>query len=324
MRRRGFTLIELLVTIAVITTLIALLVPAVQSAREAARRTQCRNKVRQLGLALHLYHDTHASLPSGYIYGGVTKTGPPRDPRFGNPRAYYLIDGIPPTPQFQRNTPGWSWIALLLPFVEQRNLHDRIDFGTEVENPAHDEVRTQSLSLVNCPSDTGSTVFLVQNELNEDMRRAATSSYVACFGSFGLINTDPDLGNGLFQRNSRIRDAHITDGMSNTIAIGERAALFVRAPWAGVMTGGTVRTVPGAPVYSATIELSPAMALARMGNRSLNSPWSEPYDFFSGHPGVVFFGFADGSVRGLSNSTDHDVLHALATRDGGEAIGTAQ
>ena len=80
------------------------------------------------------------------------------------------------------------------------------------------------------------------------------------------------------------------------------------------MTGGTVRTTPGAPVFTSIVELAPAMALARMGNRSINSPYSEPYDFFSGHPGCAYFLFADGSVRPLYESTDLSVLHALGTR----------
>ena len=110
------------------------------------------------------------------------------------------------------------------------------------------------------------------------------------------------------------RSLDVRDGLSKTLAIGERAAMFAKSPWAGVMTGGTVRTTPGAPVYTAIVELSPAMVMARMGNRSLNSPLSEPYDFFSSHGEVVFFAFADSSVQGLTSGVDPDVLHALATR----------
>ena len=134
----------------------------------------------------------------------------------------------------------------------------------------------------------------------------------------GLINTDPDHGNGPFLRNSGIRYAEITDGLSRTMAVGERAAMFAKSPWAGVMTGGTVRTTPGAPVYIANVELAPTMVLARIGNRSLNSSYSEPYDFFSPHTDVVFFLFADGSVQGLTASLDLDTLHALATRARGD------
>lgn len=183
------------------------------------------------------------------------------------------------------------------------------------------DVRETPLAVFRCPSDYGTGTFAILDQQNKDVCNGSTTSYAACFGSYGLINTDPDLGNGLFQRNSRIRLDDIKDGTSNTIAVGERAAMFTKAPWVGVITPGTVRTTPGAPVYTSTIEGAPAMALARMGNRNLNSEWSEPYDFFSPHPQIVYFLFADGSVRGLSESTDHALLHALATREGDEVLG---
>lgn len=318
-RQRGFTLIELLVSIAIIAILISLLLPAVQSAREAARRTQCQSHLKQIGLALHGYHDVHGSFPSGYIFNGVTKTGPPLDPRLR--LNMFIVDALPPTPRPPNNQPGWGWIAMSLPFFEQQNLHSRIDFHREVEHAAMKSVREQTLSLFNCPSDDGQGVFRILNQQNKDTSSGATTSYAASFGSFGLINTEPDLGNGIFQRNSHIRIADIKDGTSTTFAVGERAALFARTPWAGVITPGTVRTTPGAPVYTSTIEGAPAMALARMGNRRLNSTWSEPYDFFSAHPQIVYFLFADGSVRGLAESTDHDLLHAMATRNVGEIVG---
>jgi prepilin-type N-terminal cleavage/methylation domain-containing protein len=320
--RRGFTLIEVLVSIAVIAILIALLLPAVQAAREAARRTQCRNNLRQVGLALHNYHDVRGSLPSGYIYDGASSYGPPRDPRLNrNNPGMYIVDALPPTPVSPPNQPGWGWIALILPHLDQGPLYGRIDFHYEVEHDLMAEVREIPLAVFRCPSDYGTGTFTILDQQNKPVCNGSTTSYAACFGSFGLINTDPDLGNGLFQRNSRIRLDDIKDGTSNTIAVGERGAMFTKAPWAGVITPGTVRTTAGAPVYTATIEGAPAMALARMGNRNLNSQWSEPYDFFSPHPQIVYFLFADGSVRGLSDSTDHALLHALATRDGDEVQG---
>jgi hypothetical protein len=163
-------------------------------------------------------------------------------------------------------------------------------------------------------------VFTVLDENNQPLGRAASNSYVACFGSFGLINTDPDNGSGLFQRNSHHRMRDIRDGTGVTIAFGERGCILAKAPWAGVMTGGTCRTTAGAPVYSSVVEKAPSMALARMGNRSLNSPYSEPYDFFSAHPEIVLFAFADGAVHALSSDIEVPMMHALATRRGGEAI----
>jgi prepilin-type processing-associated H-X9-DG protein len=111
----------------------------------------------------------------------------------------------------------------------------------------------------------------------------------------------------------------ILDGTSTTLAIGERAALFTWTPWAGVMTGGTARTTAGAPVFTSVVEPAPVMTLAYC-KRPLNSPTSEPYDFFSPHDAVVNFLFADGSVKGLAITTNTDVLIALATRSGREAV----
>ncbi len=316
--RRGFTLVELLVVIAIIGVLVALLGPAIQFARESARRTQCRNNLKQLGLGLQMYHDTFRTLPSGYIYNGPPLPPPPPVPtNFPRP---LIVDAPPPQPVFQANGPGWGWAALMLPFVEQQAVSDQIPFNLAVEALGSQAVRSITMPHLTCPSDTQTGVYTVLHELNGPIGPMATNSYAACFGSFGLMNTDPDYGTGLFQRNSRLRESDIIDGLSHTIAVGERCAMFAKSPWAGVMTGGTVRTTPSAPVYGAITELAPAMVLARVGNRTLNSPYSEPYDFFSPHVVVVFFLFADGSVHGLATTTDRDTLHALATRGAGEVV----
>jgi prepilin-type processing-associated H-X9-DG protein len=128
------------------------------------------------------------------------------------------------------------------------------------------------------------------------------------------------MGNGVLFRNSKVRIADITDGTSNTFMIGERASLFTQTPWAGVMTGGTARTTPGAPVFVSVVEPAPTMVLARIGRKSLNDPLSEPYDFFTPHPSKGAFAFADGSVHLVSIGVDLEVLQALATRNGEENI----
>src|SRR5262249_5197633 len=131
---------------------------------------------------------------------------------------------------------------------------------------------------------------------------------------------DPENGNGLFFRNSRVRIQDITDGTSNTLAIGERAALFVQAPWAGVWSAGSARTTPDAPVYVTWVHPSPVMVMARAGWRPLHDPYSEPFDFFSPHTGVVQFLFADGAVHAIRITVDVGVYQGLATRNGGETI----
>lgn len=312
--RKAFTLVELLVVIAIIGILVSLLLPAVQMAREAARRTQCKNHLRQLGVALHLYHDNQRTFPSGYIRSPQGNAPPSSG---GGIKRW---DAAPPGLDIESSQPGWSWAALMLPFIEQNPLKEALPYHLAVEDPAVAELRTTPLSLLVCPSDVHTGIFTVMDENNLPLGKAATNSYVTCFGSFGLINTDPDHGSGLFQRNSGHRMADIKDGTSHTIAFGERGCILAQAPWVGVMTGGTCRTTPGAPVYSSVVEKAPSMVLVRMGNRSLNSPYSEPYDFFSAHPDLVMFTFADGSVRPLTNGIKVPLLHALATRRGGESI----
>jgi hypothetical protein len=209
----------------------------------------------------------------------------------------------------------------LLPYIEQNTLSTQIDFNLPVESPSQNAVRTRQLRLYACPSDPEAGVFTVYGELDgKPMVEAATNSYAACYGWLGLVGSQPEAGNGVFYRNSRIRIADIVDGTSNTIAIGERCALLAQSPWAGAVTGGGVRTTPGAPVYRSVVQPAPVMPMARIGTKPLNDPNSEPYDFFSPHPRVVQFLLADGSVQGLTSSIDLTVLGRLATRAGLEPV----
>jgi prepilin-type N-terminal cleavage/methylation domain-containing protein/prepilin-type processing-associated H-X9-DG protein len=313
-RRQGFTLIELLIVVGVLAILIGLLLPAAQKVREAAARAKCQNNLKQIGLALQLYHDKAHAFPSGYIFG----SGPFLSMLDIEPS---IFNWVPPTKKPPPQSPGWGWAALILPEIEQRNLAQQIDYKLPVESPSMLAQRTTKLSLYTCPSDADTGVFMVLTTKKKKLTRAATNSYAACFGEEGLINTKPDNGNGVFFRNSRVAIRDITDGTSSTLAVGERCARFTQTPWAGVMTAGSTQTTPGAPVYQSVIEWAPPMALARIGFKPLNSPYSEPYDFFSPHGNVVHFVFADGSVHPLSTTTSVPVLQALATRAGGESIG---
>ncbi|HTU88490.1 MAG TPA: DUF1559 domain-containing protein [Gemmataceae bacterium] len=320
--RRAFTLIELLVVIAIFVVLLGLLLPAVQKARETANRAYCLNNLKQIGIAMHLYSNSNESLPAGYLYQA---TATPANGAPGSGAGIEVLDRPPPpTAAPPPNAPGWGWAALILNDIEQSNLAGQINYSMPVESVGSTSVRTTVLSLYTCPSDTSTGVFTVQTSLNATLAAAATNSYAACFGYGGLPNTEPDSGNGAFYRNSHTRFLDITDGSSNTILVGERAALAAQGPWAGVMTGGTIRTTPSAPVYSATYELAPVMVMARVWDKTLNSPLSEPYDFFSPHSQVVNFLFADGSVHGLSIATDLTVLQALATIGGGEVVNASE
>ncbi len=312
--RRAFTLIELLVVIAIITVLVGLLLPAVQKAREAANRTRCLNNLKQIGLAMFMYADSNNSLPSAYIY----HPAPLKHPPLHLPGTRKL-DRPPPKPSPPQQ-PGWGWAALILNEIEQSNLARTINYNLPVESPSGLAARTTMLSVYDCPSDQNTGVFTVKTQRNVDLATAATNSYAACFGFGGLPNSNPESGNGAFYRNSQTSITDIKDGTSNTFLVGERAAMFAKSPWAGVISDGTIRTTPGAPVYYSLFEQAPVMVMARIWNKPLNSPLSEPYDFFSPHTAVGNFLFADGSVHSLSIATDLTILQALATINGGEVV----
>jgi prepilin-type N-terminal cleavage/methylation domain-containing protein/prepilin-type processing-associated H-X9-DG protein len=305
--RRAFTLIELLVVIGIIAILIALLLPAVQKAREAANRVVCQNNLRQIGLALHMYHDNMGYFPPGYIW----RPGMPGSDAFMCPNQ--LGDSTD-------TAPGWGWAALLLPYLEQDNLRRQVDLNVPAEDSRFDSVRTTVLSVYVCPTDRAAGVYTIISDLGTPMGESATNSYAACYGSGTHITQEPDRGNGLFFRNSRIRLADITDGSSNTLAIGERAALLTRTPWCGAPCEGTIHITPGAPTASTSVADSPCQPLAQTGSHSLNDRFSEPDNFFTPHPGAGQFLFGDGSVRRLQIQIDLAVFQALATRNGGEVV----
>lgn len=204
--RRGFTLIELLVVIAIIAILVALLVPAVQKVREAAARTTCRNNLKQLGLALHGYHDANKKLPPGYAMN-VNAMG-------------------------QETGPGWGWGAHILDYVDQSPLRSQINFGVDVTAASHATPRTQKLAVFLCPSDDNIGTFTPPG----GSVALAHGDYVGVFGS-NEIEDNPAGGNGIFFRNSQVRFLQITDGTSNTLMVGERCSMRYTATWTGVLAG---------------------------------------------------------------------------------------
>jgi prepilin-type N-terminal cleavage/methylation domain-containing protein len=307
--RCAFTLIELLVVIAIIATLIALLAPAVQRVREAAARTQCQNNLKQIGLALHAYHDASKRFPAGYL-----ATGP-------------YVDGAADT------SPGWGWAALILPYLEQETVYRHLKFNQPVQNSP--DIQTM-LTVFLCPSDlTPSGVFAVRDAFGNTVCLAAATSYAACCGSDASGTTDAT-GNGAFYRNSRIRMADISDGTSETILVGERAWANVNGAWAGAIPGGVIvrgqsnpcqPDIPGAWYPASTL----ALAHAHLNNALIDPDGSAGMDDFSSvHAGGSFFVFADGSVHFLrsvpadfqdgSYTPEGLSFQALGTRAGGELI----
>jgi len=180
----GFTLVELLVVIAIIGILVALLLPAVQAAREAARRSQCTNNMKQLGLALHNYHDVFKRFPSGYI----RRSG---------------------------DNDGWGWAAFSLPFLEQQNIYDKLGIGQGAKLPDAPTADTKTvIDAFICPSDASGTI-------NEDRGGHAKSNYQGLYGNSNTPDPNTGVGNGLFYVNSDLGFSSITDGTSSTFALGE-------------------------------------------------------------------------------------------------------
>jgi prepilin-type N-terminal cleavage/methylation domain-containing protein/prepilin-type processing-associated H-X9-DG protein len=313
MRRRGFTLIELLVVIALIAVLLGLLLPAVQQARAAAARIGCANNLKQIGLGLHSYAATQGRFPPGFLYAEPAAAAP------GGVKPF--IWDRPPPIDFARNyAPGWGWAAIILPQVEQDPLARRINYQLPI-GEAEAGVVVTPLKVYACPADTQAGVYGLTDTFNIPLTAAATNSYAGCSGANGVEYFGVKPGNGVLFCNSRVAVADVTDGTSHTIAVGERAGVLAQTPWAGAINYGTVVTNPTAPVYQTVMLPASAMPLARVGRRQLLDPWAEPDDFYSPHPGLVQFAFADGSVRPVRAGTDIAVLRALATRAGGETDG---
>ncbi len=294
-RRAAFTLIELLVVIAIIAILIGLLLPAVQKVREAAARSSCQNNLKQLGLALHNYHDVNLHLPPGYTATGV------------------YVDGINDT------SPGWAWGAYILPYLEQGNLFAQYNLTQPVQNSA--AIQTLVKTYL-CPSDlTPPTAFTITDVNWNPVCMAAPSSYAACCG--GGVKTEAATGNGSFYRNSAVRLTDITDGTSSTIFLEERAFANVEGTWVGAPSGGYCNQgvynpngVPGKIGQGAS-----DLVLIHAGTNN-SSTGRNLDDASSRHTGGSNFLYADGSVHFVLNiqsgSADSTTLQAMGTISGGE------
>ena len=324
--RRAFTLVELLVVIAIIGVLVALLLPAVQAAREAARRTKCTNNLRQLALACHNHHDVFGTLPR-------------------NGSADHLLDSHNRGPQGQgtgccgAGAPRWSWIARSLPFFEQKNLFDSAGIPTNRlnQNAQTLAVIATDLAVLTCPSDNTKPRTRT-NSADLGGVLVAVTSYKGVSGAnwgtdfFGVSNdtgfstayTNPGLdnsfnglekGDGIFWRadirKGTMRLAEITDGTSNTYMIGEDVPMLIQ--WnAWAYPNGANGTCAIPPNVGVSVG-DPNNGTGGFGN------WPTRYSFRSRHPNGLHFALADGSVRFVANTIPLLVYRAMATRTGGEA-----
>jgi prepilin-type N-terminal cleavage/methylation domain-containing protein/prepilin-type processing-associated H-X9-DG protein len=317
--QRGFSLIELLVVISIISILIALLLPAVQQAREAARRTQCKNNMKQIGLALHHYHDNYQTFPPGYLIQ------PKVNPVMGTPNA----NGD--------NGPGWTALFTILPQIEQANLYTMFNIDVPCWNPANAIQARTPLSVYRCPSDpSASGVYNVVDGCSSSPNVLATfslSNYVANAGQIEVWSTPGDLSgkaNGPFYRNSTVRVADVTDGLTNTVFFGEQTSYHtIGATWVGIVPGS--QTCPTARFsYAGSDEAAPQINVhSGPGGPFENPPVIHPPnnelglvdEMYSMHPDGCNVLLGDGSVRFATRFMDKMVWSALATKSGGEVVG---
>lgn len=294
--RRGYTLIELLVAIAIVATLIGLLLPAIQKVRETASRMKCANNMKQVGLALHMAHDSEGSFPPAFS----TSTG--------------------------ERYPRLSWIGRILPHLDQGPLWDLTvaDFQRTPNpyslNPPH-KARSAVLPAVGCPSDWRLQTAWEVEPPGAPSARVALTSYL------GNIGFDSRRHDGVLFLNSRVRIEHVTDGTSNTLLVGERPPspeLLYGWWYAGAGLGGTgaLDIVLGARESNA---LNPYPQYVPCGRGPFPfragrlDDYCSVFQFWSLHPGGANFVFCDGSVRFLRYEAD-SILPALASRAGGEVI----
>ncbi|MCC9605112.1 DUF1559 domain-containing protein [Blastopirellula sp. JC732] len=275
--RTGFTLVELLVVIAIIGVLIALLLPAVQQAREAARRTQCKSNLKQLGLALHNYHDIHQSFPPGTLISTGDFTA--------------------------ANIAAWGWNAFLLPQLEQVNLYEQLTVSTRDLHAVMKDAGTRPLSqtrlsVFRCPTDTATDTNdqrRFTNAVYGDIA-AGTSNYVGVTGArwsmaeqWKTNGRDPF---GMLWPLSRTRFADVTDGTSNTFVIGEREWRDYAATWIGVRN------------YNGTGNWGLQQSLGLVDVKLNIGDVEGQRGFSSQHAGGAFFLFGDGRVSFIQEDID--------------------
>ena len=295
--RQGFTLVELLVSMSIIGALVGLLLPAVQQAREAARRMKCQNNLKQIGLSFQNYHSSLRKFPPGYI-SNVNSAG-------------------------NEIGAGWGWGTLLLPHLEQSALYNQINFSFGIEHPLNGALRLHRLPTFLCPSDNAPDRWqtvnrdLASGAFLANICEVAPSNYIGMFGTF-----EPGVGgDGVLFRNQSLSFQSITDGSSSTLLVGERGFRLGQATWTGAVTGAVIVPDGSDGVGTGPPESASSLILGHSGDGfSPGDRRSHVNQFYSEHQGGVHFLFVDGHISFINTSTDYRVYQALTTRAGGETI----
>jgi hypothetical protein len=260
-------------------------------ARESARKTQCQNNLRQIGLALHNYHDSHSCYPAGWIGVDVSRWTPD-----------------------QAGLNGWGWGSKLLPQLDQGPLANQIKFGLAMTDPGNADSRLTPLSVFRCPSDGAGPRFSIRDSTGNALTELSTANYVGSFGtecvSDSCANLPPGrpcLGNGVFYQNSAIRNGQIRDGLSATVFVGERRSVDQK-DWFSTWNGYVPRAREAPDRFLGTADHPP------------NSSTDHFDDFSSHHSGGAFMLLGDGGVRFVNTNIDREIFHALGTRDNKDSI----
>jgi prepilin-type N-terminal cleavage/methylation domain-containing protein len=323
--RRGFTLIELLVVIAIIAILVALLLPAVQQAREAARRTQCKSNLKQMGVALHNYHEVAGQFPAALLNSGRYTTGNAKNGQ-------------------TRNTTGWT---MLLPYIDETARYDQWNFdsgssssnpragGTAPDSTVNAPLWTTVPKTFMCPSHPdsgtkstfrpGTGTFYSRNDATRTSYLFSTGVYTDYNANYGAYNSATR--QGAFGNNGGAKFKQITDGTSNSIAVGEAWGGSVYrtsghyGPWGLV---GTHTCCHGRVVTNGNLTFT----AAHVRDWHLNAAWRGRADgkvyawvFSSGHAGGAHFLLCDGSSRFLNDTMDYGTFTKLAYIHDGELAG---
>lgn len=306
---RGFTLIELLVVIAIIAILIALLLPAVQQAREAARRSDCKNRMKQLGLALHNYHDTFSVLPPGNASRNAGATVACQSGTVGQ-----NVDGRAP------------WTVAILPYLDETPRYNTFDFTGSFNGMVPDNVATQSTNAsrqsvpcpkFQCPSDPNSGPSIPNSNYHGVQGGGDGTAASGACTSAGQT-TAFVYANGVLYHNSSTKFRDITDGTTNVFLIGESryqpclpSSPTFTPTWATTVRVATGNTIP----TNLAAAHNPINGTANPGTSTMTSY------FGSNHVGGTHFVLADGSVRFVSQNMDLASYRALGRRDDGLPVG---
>ncbi len=308
-RRQAFTLVELLVVIAIVGVLVALLLPAVQAARESARRTSCVNNLKQIGLALQTFHDAKGHLPSAYLAqpGGVMGDA---DPGTGDAG------------------PGWTYLEEILAYMEGANIRDSLDLKSPSWALSNATAAQRVIPEFLCPSVSDpSTTYQVQDAAGNALAVFARANYVACAGRMNVWdNTAADLrpfADGVFFRNSRIRFKDITDGLGHTTFVGEQTPLHNDSTWVGIVPGAATCLGSNFPFGSCDLAAPQINVHAGPGGDMPSfilppNTSSDPDAMYSEHSGGCNVLYGDGSARFIPDSINQLVWSAMSTRAGNE------